>query len=268
MTFIDLTGKRYGMWAVLRRAENNKFRQVCWLCRCDCGNIRSVVAGSLLSDVSRSCGCLESERISKMRTVNEVGNRHGRLVVLARDGVGSKKTRVKWICQCDCGAKKTILGTSLRNGNTRSCGCLDAERRACLPNGEATFNKIYYDYVRGAKKRGFEWQVTKQEFRDFVGNNCFYCGAEPSQSYGTKGSKVCFIYNGIDRVDSARGYVLDNVVPCCRICNFAKQDKTQGEFKDWLIRAYNHWASKGREGVHLSLPTATVLVNQNNCARA
>ncbi len=36
--------------------------------------------------------------------------------------------------------------------------------------------------------------------------------------------------NGVDRVDSSRGYVKDNVVSCCKHCNLAKRDRTAEDF--------------------------------------
>jgi hypothetical protein len=36
--------------------------------------------------------------------------------------------RVGWRCKCDCGNYKVISGKSLRNGETRSCGCYQRER--------------------------------------------------------------------------------------------------------------------------------------------
>jgi len=53
---------------------------------------------------------------------DETGKTYGRLRVLGRgENIG---WLAGWICQCRCGKLKTILGASLRNGNTRSCGCL------------------------------------------------------------------------------------------------------------------------------------------------
>lgn len=58
---------------------------------------------------------------------DEVGNSYGMLTVERLYG----KTRdgAVWLCLCDperggCGAEVAVLGTKLRNGNTRSCGCL------------------------------------------------------------------------------------------------------------------------------------------------
>lgn len=50
------------------------------------------------------------------------GKKFGRLKVIGRAGCqGSKAT---WFCECECGATKVVLGESLRNGRSRSCGCL------------------------------------------------------------------------------------------------------------------------------------------------
>ncbi len=65
MRVIDLTGKRFGRWTVLRFTSREN-RRTLWLCRCDCGVERDVLALSLTrSDGnSRSCGCLAREESS------------------------------------------------------------------------------------------------------------------------------------------------------------------------------------------------------------
>ena len=54
-----------------------------------------------------------------------------------------------------------------------------------------------------------------------------------------------YFYNGIDRVDNSKGYTMDNVVSCCRICNVAKQKMTLQEYKDWVEKVYKKF--KGGE---------------------
>lgn len=44
------------------------------------------------------------------------------------------------------------------------------------------------------------------------------------------------LYSGIDRVDSSVGYEIGNIVPACKICNFAKSNLTQDDFKSWAKR--------------------------------
>lgn len=61
-----------------------------------------------------------------MRLIDLTGQRFDRLVVQRRDG--AKNGFAAWDCACDCGGRITTIGRSLRNGDTRSCGCLHRER--------------------------------------------------------------------------------------------------------------------------------------------
>ncbi len=55
------------------------------------------------------------------------GQRFGRLVVLRKVDVDDCG-RAKWRVRCDCGCEFDVLAQSLRQGKTRSCGCLRSER--------------------------------------------------------------------------------------------------------------------------------------------
>lgn len=69
----------------------------------------------------------------------------------------------------------------------------------------------YQDYKNTAKKRGIEFKLTEEEFLLFWQKPCRYCGSE-------------MITIGLDRVDSDMGYIIDNIVPCCRTCNWMKKN--------------------------------------------
>jgi hypothetical protein len=58
---------------------------------------------------------------------DETGARYGRLVILREDG-RDKYKNTRWICACDCGNTKSILGMNFRKGMTTSCGCLQKEK--------------------------------------------------------------------------------------------------------------------------------------------
>ena len=121
---IDLTGQRFGRLTVIERDLNNKGNGAYWLCKCDCGNIKSIYGGNLRSGNTKSCGCL--------RVIDLTGQRFGRLTVIERDFSRNYKdeyTRVYWLCKCDCGNIASVSGGSLRSGRTKSCGCLQAENR-------------------------------------------------------------------------------------------------------------------------------------------
>lgn len=60
-----------------------------------------------------------------MKMIELAGEKFGRLTVIKRepttDGLGF------WLCQCDCGGQKVVRTALLRQGKTRSCGCLFIE---------------------------------------------------------------------------------------------------------------------------------------------
>lgn len=57
--------------------------------------------------------------------INEIGNTYGYLTVI--DAAPSKNNRAMWLCKCKCGNECIVCGKNLRNGNTKSCGCLNRE---------------------------------------------------------------------------------------------------------------------------------------------
>ncbi len=61
------------------------------------------------------------------KLIDLTGQKFGRLLVLRR-GPNANNRLPKWVCLCDCGTKRTVAGDSLREGHTRSCGCLQRER--------------------------------------------------------------------------------------------------------------------------------------------
>ncbi len=98
-------------------------------CKCECGNTTIVRGSALVSGTTKSCGCYNnyrssvynSDRFNKLRE-SMVGKKFGRLTIV--ENQGSSKGHSKFKCLCDCGKEKIVLGSSLRNGSTRSCGCL------------------------------------------------------------------------------------------------------------------------------------------------
>jgi hypothetical protein len=57
------------------------------------------------------------------KLIDLTGRQFGKLTVVRRDG-SDRYSKPKWLCRCDCGREATVLGLCLKNGRTRSCGCL------------------------------------------------------------------------------------------------------------------------------------------------
>lgn len=89
-----------------------------WLCVCDCGKEVKTRSSSLLSGVTRSCGCYHAKTTAKFKDIT--GNKYGKLTVLGFHK--RKKNRYLWNCVCEC-SKETIVSRShLKSGHTQSCG--------------------------------------------------------------------------------------------------------------------------------------------------
>jgi hypothetical protein len=68
-------GVRFGRHLVVSRAANNVEGRARWVCRCDCGEVREVSAGSLKRGDSTSCGCLARELASTRETTHGEASR-------------------------------------------------------------------------------------------------------------------------------------------------------------------------------------------------
>lgn len=122
--FIDLTSRKFGRLTVIESDTSRK--GVYWICKCECGNTKSIKSNSLLSGVSKSCGCLQSN----LRTNNLIGQKFGKLTVVERTSTPNRPTEhhAYWLCLCECGNNHIARGSDLKNGNVQSCGCLQIEK--------------------------------------------------------------------------------------------------------------------------------------------
>lgn len=124
-----LTGQQFGKLVVLGRGEDyispSGPHLLRWKCQCECGNIINATTSQLKRGLS-SCGC-------KSKREDLTGRRFGKLTVqyAVDDYVSPKGSHMsKWHCMCDCGNATDVIGMSLKNGDTRSCGSCNKEKRS------------------------------------------------------------------------------------------------------------------------------------------
>jgi len=221
---IDLSGQTFGSYKVLRPYR----RSGSFICLCQgCGREKVVCTHHLLSGHSTQChGC--STRIKWE------GKKVGHITVLKYLG-SPDKNQSRYLCKCDCGKEFIIRGDGLKKNITCGCSSWGHKNRS----GNLSFSMVYTMYRSGAKRKNRSFNLSKDQFKKITSQNCYYCGIKPSNAY-TAGQHLqnaiphpTFIYNGIDRIDSSKGYEMDNIVPCCIICNQMKNDLSQEDF-------YNH----------------------------
>lgn len=102
---------------------------------------------------------ISGQRFTRLTAIKYVGNdRHGCAL---------------WLCKCDCGKEITVLGSSLRGGNTKSCGCLNIEIK----------HKQRVDNPRKGQRLYRIWKCMRQRCND--PNSTSY------KNYGGRGITIC-----------------------------------------------------------------------------
>lgn len=139
-------------------------------------------------------------------------------------------------CKCGCGKSTVVLGVSLKNGNTKSCGCM---KGSCLPNNQSTINRLIVKHKKKAEKKGVRYLITPEEVRTLVTSNCNICGTEPAINSSRKPHVHKFVHNDLSLINPTNGYVDGNVIPVCKSCYTLKGKKSRDEFISYIrsIRA-------------------------------
>lgn len=160
---VDISGQKFGELTAIEPTDKRVDGKIVWRCVCSCGKDVFATARDLRSGNTKSCGC--------SRVKNLVGQRFGRLVVLSR-APKSYRGSVVWHCRCDCGKETDVPSISLRSGNTKSCGCLNHERRP-TPSDVAFGTRISALGSNPPKSntsgvRGVSWSRQKQDWEAYI----------------------------------------------------------------------------------------------------
>lgn len=223
--FIDLTGKRFGRVIVLNKKSNaTRQNSIAWECKCDCGKICLKSASNLRSGKSTSCGCFRKEIMSETKLSDLKKINFGNLTVDSRVGT-TKNGRAIWRCLCNCGNYINISSASLKRGLTKSCGCLRKDKRTSRVFKNSIHN-TFIGYRSRANRKGIEFGISEDYLSKMLLSDCFYC-----QSSNYKMS--------IDRMNSQKGYTVENSVPCCVVCNYGKGALSHTEYLDHLDRIHS-----------------------------
>lgn len=150
------------------------------------------------------------------------GQKFGRWTVLSRD-ISVEKSHAFWICLCDCGSRKSVSGSCLRRGISKSCGCLRNE-----------------DFGKKSTTHGKSYSLEYKTWQSMIAR-CYYPSKESFKNYGAKGIKVCdewknsfeqfykdmgkrpFQSASLDRIDNSKGYSKEN----CRWASMQEQERNK-----------------------------------------
>lgn len=194
------------------------------------------------------------------KKINILGKKFNRALVI-EEVITTNGRGPKWKCICDCG-KDFVVNSSyvLISGHTKSCGCL-AKEIASKRFKELNSKKSKYGSPRLStahkiyNNRYADGDLTFEQFLEMSQKNCRWCGNEPSNSQKIFDKNTSsqyyidnceFIYNGLDRRDNnIKEHNFDNLDPCCKICNYAKRERSVDNFKEWVLRLGDNLIEKG-----------------------
>ena len=245
--FGNLEVTENGLYRIYGKEQKRACRVKCLLC--GASEIRSC---NHLKRGNTQQSCIDCSR-KRYGIVNKrkfplvpVGTRFGRRIVIETDLYKVFGTQTQRACrvQCSCADKPIdiVTCTDLRGGNADSCGCISRER---------DMETVWRDLHKRLWRTGKDVHLTLSEFQFVSQLPCAYCGKDPSNvcrlKYKVGGRyqrgtapDMDLRYSGLDRVDSSKGYIHGNIVPCCGGCNWMKRNYGLEEFFERLEGIRTH----------------------------
>lgn len=148
----------------------------------------------------------------------------------------------KCIVQCDCGSdQKTVAYDSLIRGKTKSCGCI---RREMHYRDAVPFFGLRKIILSRYQRSKCGWHLTDALFDTLMQTGCYYCGQFQSSIQTAEWTDVVYAHSEICCKDSLKGFVPDNVLPCCKACFIIRKKMNHNDFMELLHKANNHQMSK------------------------
>src|SRR3990167_2611761 len=145
-------------WALIKGKKYERKRENFWMLCTSCHAIYDEI------------GFPKGHQIGKgntFRRIDLIGQRFGKLIVISLAGK-NKWGNLKFLCKCDCGKEKIVPSANLRDGRTKSCGCIAQQLKIGnkFRQGKIPWNKgkkLHY-IVWAKNKKGVHWSP-KTEFK-------------------------------------------------------------------------------------------------------
>lgn len=137
--FTNLSGQRFGRLTVVSRQENSLLGQSQWNCECDCGKTIKVLAGSLKSGNTESCGCLQRDRCSEACKGSKHPNWKG--------GKTTEKARIRYSPEYK-NWRKAVFNRD--DYTCQDCGIRGTELQAHHIKSFAYFPELRFEISNGA----------------------------------------------------------------------------------------------------------------------
>lgn len=176
--YVDLTGKKYGRLTVLEKDKphiTSGGKSICyWICKCDCGTIKSISSQKLRKGTTVSCGCFRDENMKNLNFEDLTGQRFGRLTVVRYLNKDERKTKTyNWLCKCDCGNYVHAHISKLKSGYAKSCGCIVKEHIGNVNRKYKNIDKRLYSVYKMMILRCYD--ENEKKYNDYGGRGIVVC---------------------------------------------------------------------------------------------
>jgi hypothetical protein len=145
---------------------------------------------------------------------------------------------VFWICKCECGNTHKTRQADLLNNKIQSCGCYRSECGGNKGPTTMTYNEAmevtnggipgrYYNRViTGANSRNIEFDITVEDMWKLLLKQNYKCALSGADIYFSKNDTTA----SLDRIDSSKGYIPDNIQWVHKDINRIKMDLPNDKF--------------------------------------
>lgn len=174
---------------------------------------------------------------------NLIGMKFGKLIVVDEAPYHINDPSPYWKCKCECGNETNVRTYTLTSGITKTCGGIHhrtaSEHYKWNGYGEIS-GRYICDIKKHAKQRCVPFTITKKEmWEQFLKQNksCALTGwpisfCSGKDKYDTTAS--------LDRIDSTKGYIKENIQWVHKDINWFKRDYPQDEFLKLCAAITNH----------------------------
>ena len=213
----------------------------------NCGKEFEICKDTFLRYKNRK-GCTYCDPLERKRYVP--GDIIGPYELLER--APNKNGMTMWKVRCTKCGKEQIQSTSnMKVHSTDKCSYCDNPNAFQGSTGKFvrwSYDELFYNWYKSrilafnknSKCKHKDFELTLEQFSKLIHDNCAYCGAPPEKNSDfyknlRRKSVDDIPVNGIDRIDSNKGYVVGNCVPCCTYCNRMKFDMPFEKFKNKIL---------------------------------
>jgi hypothetical protein len=165
-------------------------------------------------------------------TKNLINQKFEKLTVIEYVGKQDRREGVFWNCLCECGNKVIVHRKELSNGDSKSCGCIKVQTNYNNHwEGYEELSKDFYSSIkRNAKSRNIEFNISIEEIWNLFIKQNKKCALSNINIELTRNAKKKRSTASLDRIDSNKPYVIDNIQWVHKTVNIMKNTLSNEEF--------------------------------------